>query len=270
MPWPMWLDDLAWAYLSLSFLCFAAIVVDEIRRPQKMMVMNLVWPITALYFGPIALEGYLHSGRKGTKLHHERMMEEVRRELEQERLQRGGLEEPAEGENKASREQVAVGVCHCGAGCTLGDIAGEWWIFLMGLTFAGGVFQTRILLDFLLAWAFGIAFQYFSIVPMRGLSPGKGIVQAIKVDTLSIVAFQIGMSAWMALTYYVLFPKPHLQPKDAVFWFMMQVAMIVGYFTSYPANVFLLNAGWKEKMPQYKSEMKRKMRKQMIEQQKAA
>jgi hypothetical protein len=51
-----------------------------------------------------------------------------------------------------------------------------------------------------------------------------------------------------------LFPKPNLQPTEAVFWFMMQVGMIVGFFTSYPANIFLLKTGWKEKMPLYKQE----------------
>lgn len=107
---------------------------------------------------------------------------------------------------------------------------------------------------------FGVFFQYFTVAPMRGLSFGNGIVQAIRVDTLSIVAFQIGMSAWMALTYFVFFPGPHLRPDEGVFWFMMQVAMIVGFFASYPANRFLLRAGWKEKMPQYKDEMKRTMR----------
>jgi hypothetical protein len=30
---------------------------------------------------------------------------------------------------------------------------------------------------------------------------------------------------------------------------MMQIGMIVGFFTSYPANLFLLKTGWKEKMP---------------------
>jgi hypothetical protein len=266
----MWIDDLARAYLSLSVLCVLAIVVLEIWRPQRMKVMNVVWPITALYFGPVVLEWYLRSGRKGTKAYHARMMDAVRRELEVERLE-GQLEDPAKCVDEAgtSREQVAEGVSHCAAGCTLGDIAAEWWVFAAGLTFAGGVLQTRLVLDFVLAWAFGIAFQYFSM-PMRGLSVGRRLVQTIKVDTLSIVAFQIGMSAWTALTYYVLFPKPHLQPNGAVFWFMMQVAMIVGYLTAYPANVFLLNAGWKEKMPQYKAEMKRRMRRQMIEQQKAA
>jgi hypothetical protein len=29
---------------------------------------------------------------------------------------------------------------------------------------------------------------------------------------------------------------------------MMQIAMIIGFFASYPANAFLLKAGWKERM----------------------
>jgi len=54
----------------------------------------------------------------------------------------------------------------------------------------------------------------------------------------------------MIVTYFVLFPAPHLRPTEAVFWFMMQIAMIVGYFASYPANTWLLKNGLKEKMPE--------------------
>jgi hypothetical protein len=153
-----------------------------------------------------------------------------------------------------------VAVFHCGAGCTLGDIAAEWWVFLAGLSFAGGEFSTRLLLDFFLAWSLGILFQYFTIAPMRGLSLSKGLTEAIRVDTLSIVTFEIGLFAWMALTYFVLFPGPHVKPTDPVFWFMMQVGMILGFFTAYPANRFLLVKDWKEKMPQYMDEMRTKMR----------
>jgi hypothetical protein len=104
------------------------------------------------------------------------------------------------------------------------------------------------MLDFLLAWFLVIIFQYFTIVPMRGLSQGKGMIAAMRADTFSIVAFEIGLFAWMAVTYFVLFPNPHLHPDDPVFWFMMQIGMVIGFFTSYPANVFLLRRGWKEKM----------------------
>ncbi len=112
-------------------------------------------------------------------------------------------------------------------------------------------------MDFLLAWSFGIVFQYLTVAPLRGLSFGKGVLAAIRADTLSIVSFQIGLFAWMAVTYYVLFPSPHLKPTEGVFWFMMQLGMILGFFTSYPANVLLIKKGWKEKMPQSKHEMKK-------------
>jgi len=268
-PYPEWLHVLAWTYLSLSLLCAVVIVIDEFRRPQKMTIMNFVWPITALYFGPLAVWGYRKSGPKMTKQHHRQMKQEVQAELQRERI--GVLREMPGGRNEGgtTREQVAVAVSHCGAGCTLGDISAEWWVFAMGLTFAGGDFPTRILLDFLLAWSFGILFQYLTIVPMRGLSFGRGVLQAMRADTLSIVTFEIGLFAWMALTYYVFFPAPHLHPTEAVFWFMMQVGMILGYFTSYPANVLLIKWGWKEKMPQYRHEMKKKMREEE-EQEKAA
>ena len=48
-------------------------------------------------------------------------------------------------------------------------------------------------LDFGFVLLIGIGFQYFAVVPMRGLSPGKGIIEAIKSDTLSLSASQIGM-----------------------------------------------------------------------------
>ncbi len=40
---------------------------------------------------------------------------------------------------------------------------------------------------------------------------------------------------------------------EAIFWFMMQIGMIFGFFTSYPANIFLLKSGWKEEIPLYET-----------------
>lgn len=41
----------------------------------------------------------------------------------------------------------------------------------------------------------------------------------------------VGMSAWMALTYFVFFPAPHPKASDPIFWFVMQIAMVIGYRT---------------------------------------
>jgi hypothetical protein len=51
----------------------------------------------------------------------------------------------------------------------------------------------------------------------------------------------------MALVVFILFR--HDIPKTSpVFWFMMQIAMLVGFLTSYPVNWWLIRKGLKEEM----------------------
>ena len=146
--------------------------------------------------------------------------------------------------------QVAEGTSHCGADCALADVGTEFAIAAAGFTLFGSILWAEFLLDFAVAWALGIVFQYFAIKPMRDdLSPGGAIVAAIKADTLSILAFQIGMYLFMALVYFKLFPAPHhLTAFDPRYWLMMQIAMICGFATSFPMNRLLIGLGLKEKM----------------------
>jgi len=56
---PRWLEILARASLAAAFLSFVVITFDIVAgRRQRMAVMNVVWPVTALYFGPFALWAY--------------------------------------------------------------------------------------------------------------------------------------------------------------------------------------------------------------------
>jgi hypothetical protein len=52
------LNLLAWISLGIAFASAAVIVIDEIKHPQQMWVMNIVWPVTALYFSVIAVWFY--------------------------------------------------------------------------------------------------------------------------------------------------------------------------------------------------------------------
>jgi hypothetical protein len=243
-PYPEWLHILSWLYLGLCTCIAVWMIFDFLHgHRQKMWIMHLVWPITAMYFGPVAVWMYLRTLPVST-VSSSHPDEQTVRNMEK---------------MEATREQVSIAVFHCGAGCTLGDVIGESVLLVLGgtaLTFIGGSdFATKLVVDFLLAYVFGIFFQYFTMVPMRGLTPGKGILQSMRADTVSIVAFEVGMFAWMALTRFVFFPEPtRIHPAMAVFWFMMQIAMVIGFATSYPANWWLLRKGWKEKMPTYPSE----------------
>ena len=148
---------------------------------------------------------------------------------------------------------AAVATCHCGAGCTLGDVLAEAMVlafpgilvwFGLGSLFAEPIFAGWVL-DFVLAYLLGIVFQYFSIAPMRKLGVRDGIVAALKADTLSLAAWQLGMYGAMAVVQFAI---ARLKADGSEFWLAMQIAMLAGFVVSYPVNVWLLKTGLKEKM----------------------
>jgi hypothetical protein len=234
---PGWLVVLAWASLSLGLLCALIILLDILAgHRQTMWIMDIVWPVTALWSGPLGLLAYYRVGRLATQ----QQVEEARR--------RG--EEPPN-KKKPFWQMTGEAATHCGAGCTLGDIAAEWIMFfaplyLLGKGVRGSELYGSWVFDYAWAYTLGILFQYFTIAPMRHLSVGKGIWAAIKADTLSLTAWQVGMYGWMAIVHFLLLGK--VEKDSPVFWFMMQIGMLCGFLTAYPVNWLLLKIGWKEKM----------------------
>ncbi len=154
---------------------------------------------------------------------------------------------------------VAKSTLHCGAGCSLGDLAAEWLAFVApalavaagwGTLFGDKTFAVWIL-DFVFAFGLGIAFQYFAIKPMRKLSATQALLAALKADALSLIAWQVGMYSTMAFAQFVVFPRltGREAPIDAPeFWFAMQIAMLAGFVCSYPVNAWLIHRKIKEAM----------------------
>jgi len=228
---PHWLHALALASLAAGFATSLAIAIDEFHRPQPMWIMNIVWPVCALFGSLLLAAGYATYGRTGA----------------------------ASAENPPFAVSVGKAAAHCGSGCTIGDIVAEWLAYLVpAVAVAFGyqsLFAERIfavwILDFILAFAFGIVFQYYSIVPMQKLTPTEGIVAALKADTLSLTAWQIGMYGFMAFAHFYLFREligAGLDVSSPEFWFMMQIAMMCGFVTSFPVNWWLVRSGIKERM----------------------
>ncbi len=187
------------ASLVLGATCVAVVAADVVRHPQRMAVMNVVWPVCALFGGVLVLWAYFRYGRLSTQ-------QAVAEARQQHRKQ------PAKEIGFAIA--VAKGALHCGAGCMLGDLVAEWLAFLVpavavafgwGTLFADKMVAVWVL-DFLFAFSLGIVFQYFAIVPMRNLAPGPGIAAAIKADALSLVSWQVGMYGFMAFCQWLWFP----------------------------------------------------------------
>lgn len=236
---PHWLHALAIASLVIASACSVFIAADELRRPQHMAVMNLVWPVAALFGSVLWLWFYLRNGRAPMR-----------------RRQHG--ETPAR-PKPPMPVASAKAASHCGAGCMLGDIVGEWLVFsFAAVAIAGGwhwLFADKLfaawVVDFVCAYVLGIAIQYFTIVPMKQLPPARGLIEALKADTASIAAWQVGMYACMAVIQFAWFTPAYgaiARANAPEFWFAMQGAMLCGFATSYPVNWLLLEAGVKVPM----------------------
>ncbi len=242
---PEWLHDLSIAYLLFGTVCATVIAGDEVRNPQHMWIMNVVWPVTALFGTAWILWQYFAYGRLAAR--------------DKAHAARQRREDPPNKKLTPFPIMVANGALHCGSGCTLGDICAEWLVFaLPGIAVAfgwGTIFGEKIfavwIVDYIFAYAFGIVFQYFTIAPMRDLSFGQGILAAVKADTLSLTAWQVGMYGFMAIAYFIIFRRSfgtRLETDTVEFWFMMQIAMVFGFITSYPMNWLLIRSGVKEPM----------------------
>ncbi len=234
---PTWLHIVSYLFLAFGLISAAVVARDVYRRPQNMWIMNVVWPLTALFGCGLLSWFYFRYGRAPGQ---------------------AGQHHGYDSEQPFAIS-VAKGTLHCGSGCTLGDIVGEtlgtlfpviavWagWQLLLGEK----IFAMWIV-DFVLAFGFGIIFQYFSIAPMRGLGFGNGMIAATKADALSLTAWQVGMYGFMAVAHFWLFGTilgVKLEPTRPEFWFMMQIAMLCGFITSYPMNWWLIRRGVKERM----------------------
>jgi hypothetical protein len=228
-----------------GFACALAIAVHVAGHPQHMWIMNVVWPVTALFGTGLSLWLYFRYGTLATK-------EKMHAAKQQ------GQDPPSRRETPFPA-MVAKGAAHCGSGCCLGDIAAEWLAFsvpVVAVWFGWhGIFSEKIfavwVLDFVFAFVLGVAFQYFTIAPMRHLGPVQGLWQALKADALSLSAWQLGMYGFMAFAHFYLFKEllgVKLEVNTPEFWFMMQLAMLCGFATSYPVNWWLIRSGVKEKM----------------------
>ncbi|QLH38407.1 MAG: DUF4396 domain-containing protein [Defluviicoccus sp.] len=245
-----WLHTAALLSIAIGLASALVISVDELHRPQPMWIMNVVWPLTALFGTVLTLWAYFSYGRAAPK-HHSMNHETSGND--------SGHHHAHEHDRPSFPVKVGKGAMHCGSGCTLGDILAEWLAFLVPVVAVWfgwrWLFETKMfavwILDYVFAFALGILFQYFTIKPMRDLSAGRALVEAVKADAASLTAWQIGMYGFMALAHFYIFRHllhTELAVNSVEFWLMMQIAMLCGFATSYPVNWWLIRRGVKEAM----------------------
>ena len=225
---PPWAEAIASSLLLMGVTCAIYMVWEMVRHPPQMAVMRYVWPLCALFSGPLLICFYRHYAGPHA-------------------------------DDAPFAAKVAKGTLHCGAGCALADLICENLAHYVPGVLAyfglGTIFSTEIFavwtMDYVFALLTGIVFQYFAIAPMRDLSVGEGVMAAAKADVLSLTSWQVGMYGLMGLAHFILFPAFVGDKVDAgspVFWAAMQMAMLAGFASAYFPNWFLIRSGLKEEM----------------------
>lgn len=213
---PDWLTPVAWTYLTLSLLSAAFIAFDIylLRRRHPSVATELVWITSALYLGPFAVAIYLRRGRikpastSGT----------------------AGIAGEADG--------AAVAVLPGGGASAVAHLIAVPFVVAVGWTIAGLAMWPMILIIAALVF---VMLTIYERVASRGSQTGRtrgiSIGSAFAAAFITVAAFDIGMVGWMLLLHFNDLMPP---VTDSTFWFLMQIGVILGLLTGYPAVSWLL------------------------------
>ncbi|MCX5064680.1 DUF4396 domain-containing protein [Micromonospora lupini] len=212
---PTWLVALAWASLAVGVVSFAIVLGDTYlyghRQPVK--VMEIVWLVTGLYVGPAAVRLYWNWGRPEA-------LSPPRRD-DQPRRPRRGI--------------IVTQVSRCGAHCALGFVVAEVALSVARSDRAQHALWIDYAGDYLAAVTIAVLFRFFD-------GPGRSVGQiwhalttVVKVELVTITAFEVALFAWLTLAHHMVFPDPPLRPDSPTFWFAGQIGLIAGFIAAWPA-----------------------------------
>lgn len=242
---PHGLRIIAVIYIVLCTMCSLYILWDQRRRPAPMMrIMLWVWPINALWAGPLGVWVYRsigvgHSAHTMTNMDMN-SMHHAMPDMKMPGMKMSGTQ------HQPNWKSVTAGTLHCGAGCTLADLAGPWLFRLAPFALFGNEVYGEWTLDYGLALMTGVIFQHAGLAAMSSERGPQLWWRAFRVDVLSLSSWQVGMYGWMGMVIFgVLGP---LSPQEPVFWLMMQISMACGFVTAWPMNWLLIRMGIKSGM----------------------
>lgn len=241
-------------FISSGIIIALIIANDLAHNKQSMKIMNAVWILTGLWASYLALWAYFKFGR-------EKEMDMQMGNDDKEMKMTPGMEMDMKMDmkdmpmnmsmgdmNRPHWQSVALSALHCGAGCTLADIIGEWFTSYFPISLGGSLLIGSWVFDFILALIIGVYFQFYAIREMEKISISAGLARAFKADFFSLTSWQVGMYGWMAIVYFVIFKDTTLAKDTWTFWFMMQIAMLIGFVCAYPMNALLIKLGIKKGM----------------------
>lgn len=215
---PTWLLMLSWAALVVGLASATLVLVDEFVRGyrQPVRLLEPIWAVTALYLGPAALVTYRRWGRPQSRRWRERYGNPPK-------VSRNGA--------------VAIHLYHCGAHCTLGAFIGTVIVFAVGIKIAGDRSWPESIGDYVGAVAVGFSFRYIDELRVRA-----AIRTFVRADLLPVSAFEFALFVVLSSVDHLAL-REAFAPNNPVFWFILQMGLVIGFFAAWPASSWVIRRG---------------------------
>ncbi len=198
---------LLWFILTAASVLFVAV---DVRTTPESPVLKWGFVLLSAYTGPVGAFLYVLGCREPLPGLHERYI-------------------------AARWRQVLGSTMHCVAGDGIGILAGAVIAAISGLS---GF--TDIALEYVLGFGFG--WCIFQALFMRGMAGGsykQSLKDTFFPEMLSMNCLMAGMVPVMTIVI-AHFSGSH-DPSTPAFWFVMSMALLVGFLTAYPMNWWLVS-----------------------------
>lgn len=202
---PTWLTTLSWLWIVAAIISAAVVAFDVYgrgNRPQRPM-LAAVWPLSALYLGPLAIVLQRRNAR--------------RRE--------------AAATSSETQSDLALGL-QGGVASGLAHVIGVPIVVLTGLTIAGLDMWAMVAIVTVLATLLLVLFELaVAASPAGHQAPATRLRAATAVALMTVVAFDVGMLGWMLSLHY---SESMPMASDVRFTFLMQIGLVLGTLTAAP------------------------------------
>jgi hypothetical protein len=203
-------DDITYVWFLLAAMSVAIVAWDGfVRRNPEMTVMKWGWVLVTLYMGPIGLALYVLADKEPRPGEHEEFI-------------------------KPLWKQGVGSTVHCVAGDATGIIITAAVVTTLGLP---------MWLDLVLEYSAGflVGLFVFQALFMRSMLGGyrQALRGTLLPEWLSMNTMAAGM--FFAMTLLMMGRDMRaMNPTEPQFWFVMSMAVIVGFATAYPINVWMV------------------------------
>jgi hypothetical protein len=212
-----WIDVVLLGWFALTAASVAYVATDTRHNPD-FRVMKWGWLLVTLYMGPVAAALYVLSDKEPAPGTHEEFI-------------------------KPLWKQALGSTIHCVAGDATGIILAATITAVLGFPM-----WLDLTVEYLAGFGFGLfIFQSLFMKDMMGGSYLKALRMSFIPEWVSMNAMMAGMFPTMVMLMMGRDMRA-MDPTHLLYWGTMSAALIVGLFTAYPVNAWLVAMGLKHGM----------------------